>query len=105
MVWKTGGQAKKTNTASTPVGAVSLSDVSKQILASNTSRISAEITNNAVVRMYLALGATAVANKGVRLNANGGQYLIGLDNLYTGAINAISSSDIQEVICVVEKTG
>ncbi len=105
MVWNTGKLKRNTSTASTPVGSIALSDVSKQILASNALRISAEITNDAVVPMYLALGATAVVNKGIRLNANGGEYKIDLNNLFTGAINAVSSSDIQEVICVVEKVG
>jgi hypothetical protein len=38
--------------------------------------------------VYLALGATAVANQGIRLSAAGGSYTT---SAFTGAINAIAT--------------
>lgn len=58
------------------------------ILAANTSRKSAMIFNQSGGVVYLKLGATAVANEGIRL-ANNDFYEITATNLFTGAIHAI----------------
>jgi hypothetical protein len=44
--------------------------------------------------MYLNLGGTAEANKGIRLNANGGSYEmnVGTGTVYQGAITVICSA-------------
>ena len=58
-------------------------------LAANTRRVEADFINDGDVVIYLARGAAAVVGSGQRLNANGGSYHIGQDNLYTGDIYAI----------------
>ena len=44
------------------------------VLAKNLSRKIADIVNDSDQVIYLALGASAVLNKGIRLNAGGGSY-------------------------------
>ena len=59
------------------------------ILAENSNRRYALITNDSDTIIYLALGGAAEVNKGIRLNANGGSYEINWTNRYTGSIYAI----------------
>ena len=61
------------------------------ILASNTSRKGAMIVNDSDSIIYLGIGAAAVAGSGIRLNPNGGAYVVDLTNLTTQAINGIAS--------------
>ena len=63
---------------------------STNVLAANANRIFAELVNDSDNVIYLALGTPAVMNRGIRLNANGGEFEIGLTNLYTGAVTAIA---------------
>lgn len=59
----------------TPVG-VTVTAASTEILAANASRKVAVITNDSDTTIYLAIGVAAQANKGIRLNANGGVIVI-----------------------------
>jgi len=59
----------------TPVG-ITVTAASTQILAANASRKVAIITNDSDTVVYLAIGVAAQANKGIRLNANGGTIVI-----------------------------
>lgn len=61
------------------------------ILASNGSRKYALIINDGSVDVYLKVNASAVANQGIRLLANGGSYEMSnaFGNLDTRAINGI----------------
>ncbi len=61
-------------------------------LAANVDRTYALFVNDSDTNIYLRLGEAAVANEGIRLNANGGSYEINLQNLYRGAVYAIASS-------------
>uniref|UniRef100_A0A6M3J2H5 Uncharacterized protein n=1 Tax=viral metagenome TaxID=1070528 RepID=A0A6M3J2H5_9ZZZZ len=63
-------------------------------LAANANRLYALLVNDSVETLYIKLGAAAVLNQGIRLNANGGSYEISkkFGNLYTGAINGIGTS-------------
>ena len=63
-------------------------------LASNANRLYALFINDSNEVIYLKLGAAAVLNQGIRLNASGGSYEMSklLGNLYTGAINAICAT-------------
>jgi hypothetical protein len=63
-------------------------------LAANTSRLYALFINDSDETIYLKLGAAAVLNAGIRLNANGGSYEMsaGQGNLYTGVVNGICTS-------------
>jgi len=63
--------------------------VTTLVLAANPNRVGAEFVNDSTQVMYLARGNDAVVGSGIRLNANGGSYSIGTDNLWEGAVNAI----------------
>jgi hypothetical protein len=68
-----------------------MTSASAAVLATNQGRKYALIVNDSSVVCYLNLGSTAVANEGIRVNANGGSYEMSrnIGNLYTGAINGI----------------
>lgn len=59
----------------TPVG-VTVTAASTLILAANANRKAAVITNDSDTTIYVAIGVAAQANKGIRLNANGGVLVI-----------------------------
>ena len=63
-------------------------------LAANANRLYALFVNDGTEAIYLYLGAAAVMNRGIRLNASGGSYEMSreLGNLYVGAVNAICAS-------------
>jgi len=63
-------------------------------LEANANRLYALLINDSAETLYLKLGADAVLNQGIRLNANGGSYEMSreLGNLYVGAINGIGTS-------------
>ena len=67
---------------------------STAVLSANTARRYALFVNDSDTTMYLFLGGTAVVNKGIRLNANGGNYEMttGRGNVYQGTVNVICSS-------------
>ncbi len=69
----------------------SMTGTTATVLASNGGRKYALIVNDGTINCYLNLGSTAVANEGIRVNANGGSYEMSrnIGNLYTGAINGI----------------
>jgi len=75
---------------------------STQILAANHNRKYAAIVNDSDTTIYLAIGAAAVANQGIRLNANGGVYEILLADLNTAAINGIHAGVGNKRVTVVE---
>ena len=68
------------------------------VLATNPSRGYALFVNNSNQDMYLGLGADAVMNQGIRINANGGRYEINDTNLFTGAVNAIASGGAKSLV-------
>ncbi|MBA7615034.1 hypothetical protein ES703_22310 [subsurface metagenome] len=86
-----------------PVG-VNVAATSSQVLAVNASRKVAIITNDSDTTMYLAIGQTAVANTGIRLNANGGVLVISRtgDIYSTEAVNAIHASSGNKVATAQE---
>jgi len=63
--------------------------VSTLVLADNVNRVDADFINDSSQTIYLARGNAAVIGSGERLNANGGSYHIGTDNLFLGDIYAI----------------
>jgi len=82
---------------------ITVTTSSTDILASSTPRQYAAIVNDGSNVVYLNFnGATAVANSGLRLNANGGTFEITSENLYKGQITAIASGG-SSVVTVVEK--
>lgn len=73
--------------------AVTVGAATTAILAANAARKYALIINDSDTVIYLKIGAAAVLNEGIRLNAQGGSYEMSAQygNLDTRAINAISS--------------
>ena len=69
-------------------------------LAANANRLYALLINDSNETIYLKLGATAVVNEGIRLNANDGNYEMSkkLGNLYTGVINAICATGNKKLL-------
>ena len=84
--------------------AVTVTTASGAALAANAVRLYALLINDSDETIYLKLGATAVANEGIRLNANGGNYEMSkkLGNLYTGVINAIHGGTGSKKLLVLE---
>ena len=64
------------------------------VLAANANRKYALIVNDSDSTVYIKIGAAAVLNQGIRLNASGGSYEMSAaaGNLDTRAINGISSA-------------
>lgn len=79
-----------------------LATASVEVLSANPARTAAFFTNDSGVAIYLALGAAAVANKGIRLNSNGGAFEINKSNLWRGAVNAIAASGTGNTLCITE---
>lgn len=77
---------------------------SQAALAANANRLYALLINDGDTTIYLKLGAAAVANQGIRLNANGGSYEMSrkTGNLYTGAINAIHGGTGTKTLTITE---
>ena len=94
------GYETRSRSASTS-GAVTVGNTDTSVLAANNSRKSATFVNDSDESIYLQLGAAAVLNEGIRLNAAGGSYEINHTNLFTGAVNAICTSG-SKVLTVTE---
>ena len=63
--------------------------VSTLVLAANPNRVDTEIVNDGIEVCYLARGNAAVMGSGMRINARGGSYRIGTNNMWYGEIYAI----------------
>jgi len=74
--------------------AVTVGSSTTEVLAASATRLYVLLVNNSSEDIYIKLGAEAVMNQGIRINAGGGSYemskLIG--NLYVGVINGICTS-------------
>lgn len=88
-------------TAPTNTG-VNVGVASTAILAANTDRGYAAIVNDSDTVIYLALGAAAVLNEGIRLNARGGTFEIAFGNLWKGTIYGIHGAAGNKVVTVTE---
>lgn len=67
-----------------------LNTASTLVADANRHRSHLIVVNDGNNIIYLALGKTAVANRGIRINANGGGYEINRLNMFKGQINAIA---------------
>lgn len=69
-------------------------NTSTTALAANEGRISALLINNSTQVIWIKVGEAAVANEGIRLNANGGSYYItdAEGNLDREVVNCIVAS-------------
>jgi len=65
-----------------------------KVLDANTDRKYAKFVNDSDAVMYLKVGADAVLNEGIRVEADGGSFemSVALGNLATGQVNAIQST-------------
>lgn len=82
---------------------ISINSSSTSVLVANGNRKTANLVNDSDEEIYLALGEDAELNKGIRLNAGGGNFEIGSTNMWKGAVNAICASG-SKVLCVSETT-
>ncbi len=73
-------------------GGVAVAAATTVALVANRFRVYAAFVNDSVQTIYLGLGVAAVLNDGIRLNPNGGAYEITGENLFLGAVNAISAA-------------
>lgn len=73
-----------------------------EILASNSKRRYAAITNATAVGLWLAFGENAAIGKGVYVAPGGGFFEIDETNLWTGSVKGIMSSGSNHVISAVE---
>ena len=71
-----------------------VTNVSAAVLAANPRRVDADFTNDGDTVIYLSRGSAAVVGSGQRLNPNGGSYHIGTNNLFLGAVYAISTVEV-----------
>lgn len=83
---------------------LSVSSTSIQALASNANRKYAFFQNNSNQNMYLSLSGAATNNAGILLRADGGQYTITLNNLFTGQINVILPTGGTRDLLITEGT-
>lgn len=78
--------------------AVSCGTSSSLAIATSTARTYVALVNDSVSTIYLGLGVGAVGSNGIRLNASGGSYEMGVTGLFTGAIYCIASSTAQMTV-------
>jgi len=76
---------------------VSVGSSNTQVLAANSSRKLLILVNDSDEDIYIALGATAILNSGIRLNKKGGSLTLD-DPKYTGIVNAICSSGSKNLV-------
>ncbi len=79
-----------------PVNAVDLkytlvAATDKLVLPKNPLRQYALLINDGSTDLYLGMGIPAAVNRGIRLNASGGNYEINHTNPWHGEIHAISA--------------
>ena len=82
----------------TTVGAVST-----EVRPETLNRAELDLVNDSAQDIYLGFGNAAVIGSGKRLNAGGGSYHMGPENLWHGTINAICAGG-QANLCVSEGT-
>lgn len=79
----------QSDTAKTPTSSATIGGTSAAVVPANAQRVEVTICNDHATQIaYLALGATAVLNQGIRLAPAGGSYTT---QAFTGAINAIAT--------------
>jgi len=92
---------KRVATTLTGAGTVTAGVATAEVVDADDNRNELIITNDSDTVIYLALGESAVLNKGIRLNALGGSFTTGGERVYLGAVNCICSVATKN-LCVVE---
>lgn len=74
--------------------AISCTSSTGEALAVNGGRVAALFVNDGTSTIWIAINQAAVANEGVRLNANGGSYYMDVNdnNIDLEAVNCITAS-------------
>lgn len=78
-------------------GNVAVTNTSGPVLAFNSGRKYAVIVNDSDADIYLALGVTAVVNKGILIKAAGGSFEINDQNMFRGVVNGVTASGSKNV--------
>jgi len=80
--------------------AVTVGNTTTAVIAANAARKYLLLVNDSDEAIYVNLGGAAVANTGVRINANGGSLELSVQhaNLYAGAVNAICASGSKKLL-------
>jgi DNA-binding beta-propeller fold protein YncE len=86
------------DTAKAPASAVKAKTESQTLIAANPARVAAYITNDGEKTVYLAFGATAVKNEGIRLLKGDPPLYI---DTYTGIITVVTAAE-ESVVCFTE---
>jgi hypothetical protein len=83
-------QVSSSSAAITPSETVKLVNGNTELVPANANRKYLLIVNDSNVIIYISLGGNAAVGKGIRLNANGGNYEMSgaFGNLFLGVINA-----------------
>lgn len=71
-------------------------------LAPNRNRSYALFVNDSDTVIYIMKGKVAVAHRGIRLNAEGGNYEINATNLYKGEVSAIHAGAGNKALLINE---
>lgn len=85
---------KATGVSTALNSACTVDTISTTILNANPNRKFAYISNDSFAEIYLTLGPVASLYSGIRINPYGGNYEIGMTNLYTGKITGISTTPV-----------
>jgi len=75
---------------------------STEIAAAKHNRNYLAIVNDSDTTIYIAIGATAVVGRGIRLNANGGSFEMTKDNLSYQIVNGIHGNSGTKQVTVQE---
>lgn len=86
-------------------GSANVGTASAAVLAANGARVYARIQNLSTAQISLGFGTAAVAGEGIRLAAAGTygdhyEMARGYGNVFTGAINGITTVDDQAVAVI-----
>lgn len=85
-------------------GTAAVTDVSSQAVARNLNRRGLVICNIGAGDVYLGIGVTAQAQKGILLKASGGSYEMNASNLCDAAVNAICDTGLSTTLTFSEGT-
>lgn len=91
--------------ATFPSSVATVGTTSALVLASQSTRVFAEIINISDTDIDLAFGEAAVVGQGPRLVANGGVYTIDWENLWKGAINGVTTAANKNIATVDGRVG
>jgi hypothetical protein len=91
------------STAVSGAGTANVTTSTGVVVASNSTRTGFQVVNDSDTTVYLGLGTAALANAGIRLNANGGSWDGRVSNiLWKGAVNSIHAGTGTKVVAYVE---